>query len=83
MTGDIMLHADFIERDKYLDSFCAFTNTVLTKYKKWEVCNPKPYLTIWFSDIQGNVMKPWEDETPPVPRTDKITDFVLELLLIY
>jgi hypothetical protein len=84
MTGDIMLHADFIERDRYLDSFCSFTNTILKKYKKWEVINPKQFLTVWFTDIKGNPVninldiKPGE-QIPP----DTITDVVIELMLIY
>jgi hypothetical protein len=46
LTVDIMLHADFIERGQYLDSFALFTNTFLTKFKKWEVKNPKQYMKV-------------------------------------
>ena len=34
MIGDVMLHALFVERDNYFDSFICFTNTVLCKNTK-------------------------------------------------
>lgn len=40
LVGDGM-HCNFIERDNYLDSFVCFTNTILTKYKKYEITRPK------------------------------------------
>jgi hypothetical protein len=56
LTSDIMVHCDFIERDHYLDYFAGFTNTILTKYKKWEVNSPRPTFRIWFTDMEGNVI---------------------------
>jgi hypothetical protein len=70
LTADIQVHADFIERDQYLDSFVCFTNTIMTKYKKWEVKNPRQNMKVWFTDMEGNLM-------------NNIKSFVLELLLIY
>ena len=37
LAGDIELHASFIQRHDYRDSFVCYTNTILTKYKKYEV----------------------------------------------
>lgn len=69
MVGDVMLHASFIERDNYLDSFICFTNTMLTKYKKYEVTKPKDTFKIWFTDLMGNLIN--------------VQQFVLELMLEY
>jgi hypothetical protein len=71
MVGDIELHADFIERDRYLNSFCCFTNTILTKYKKWEVVNPRQFLNLWFTDMKGADI------------TASVDSFVLELMLVF
>jgi hypothetical protein len=54
LTSDIQVHCDFIERDHYLDYFAGFSNTILTKYKKWEVKNVHPTFKIWFTDMEGN-----------------------------
>lgn len=67
MVGDVELHANFIERDNYLDSFVCFTNTILTKYKKYEVTKPKDSFKIWFTDLMGNLID--------------VQQFVLELML--
>jgi hypothetical protein len=48
-----MVHADFIERDHDLDYFACFSNTQLTKYKKWEIKAPKQTFKIWFTDMNG------------------------------
>ena len=69
LVGDIKLHASFIQRHDYMDSFVCFTNTILTKYKKYEVTRPKPTFKIWFSDMEGN--------------TVEVQNFVLELMLEY
>ena len=69
IVGDIMLHCSFIERDNYLDSFVCFTNTILTKYKKYEVTKPKDTFKIWFTDLNGNLIN--------------VQQFVLELMLEY
>jgi hypothetical protein len=54
LVSDVQIHADWIERDKYLDSFAGFTNTILTKYKKWQIISPRETFTIWFTDMEGN-----------------------------
>jgi hypothetical protein len=54
LVGDIQVHADFIERNHDLDYFACFTNTQLTKYKKWEVLSPRQTFKIWFTDMEGN-----------------------------
>ena len=69
LVGDIKLHASFIQRHDYMDSFVCFTNTILTKYKKDEVTRPKSTFTIWFSDMDGN--------------TVGVQNFILELMLEY
>lgn len=69
MVGDIMLHSNFFERNNYLDSFVCFTNTILTKYKKYEVSHPKDSFKIWFTDLNGNLID--------------VQQFVLELMLEY
>ena len=69
LVGDVMLHCDFIERDNYLDSFVCFTNTILTKYKKYEVVRPKDKFKIWFTDCNNNLIN--------------VQQFVLELMLEY
>jgi hypothetical protein len=57
LTGDIRVHCDFIERNRYLDSFACFSNTQLTKYKKREVISPKQTFKIWFTDMNGDPIK--------------------------
>ena len=69
MVGDIMLHCSFIERDNYLDSFVCFTNTILTKYKKYEITQPKDTFKVWFTDLMGNLID--------------VQQFVLELMIEY
>ena len=69
LVGDFMLHASFVERDNYLDSFICFTNTVLCKYKKYEVNHVKDHFRIWFTDLNGNLIN--------------VQQFVLELMLEY
>lgn len=69
LVGDVMLHASFVERDNYLDSFICFTNTVLCKYKKYEVTHVKDKFKVWFTDLTNN----------PID----VQQFVLELMLEY
>jgi hypothetical protein len=53
MVGDIQVHIDFIERNHDLDYFACFSNTQLTKYKKWEVKSPKATFKVWFTNMNG------------------------------
>jgi hypothetical protein len=56
LVSDIQIHADWIERDEYLNQFVGFTNTQLTKYKKWQVRNPKHTFKVWFTTLEGDTM---------------------------
>ena len=69
LVGDIELHASFIQRHDYRDSFVCYTNTILTKYKKYEVVRPKPTFKVWFSDMNGEKVD--------------VQNFNLELMLEY
>jgi hypothetical protein len=71
IVADVQLHADFIERDQYIDSFCIFVNTIMTKYKKYQVLRPRRTFKIWFTDMQGHDI------------THLISAFVLELMLTF
>ncbi len=69
LVGDMELHASFIQRNAYFDSFVCYTNTVLTKYKKYEYSGSQPNFTVWFTNMDGTKVTP--------------TNFKLELLLTY
>ena len=73
MPYDLVLHADFISRDNYLDSFVDVVNVIdngskASKYEYPE--NGKKTFKVWFTDLQMN-------------RINLPIDFVLKLLLIY
>ena len=72
MVGDLMLHADFIKRDAYLDSFVNIVNTINNgsnpdKYEYPEMSSKD--FNVWFTDLSGNAVT--------------VDSFVLKLLLIY
>jgi len=69
MVGDLQLHASFIQRDGFMDDFVCFTNTVLTKYKKYAFNGNRPDFRVWFTDMNGD----------PIAAVT----FVLELMLEY
>ena len=74
MPYDLCLHADFIYRDNYLDSFVDFCNIIDngSKQSKYEYPeNGKKSFRVWFSGLDK------------VPITNIPIDFVLKLLLIY
>ena len=74
MPYDLALHADFIYRDNYLDSFVDFCNVLDngSKPSKFEYPeNGKKTFKVWFSGLDM------------VPITNIQIDFVLKLLLIY
>jgi hypothetical protein len=71
LVADVQLHVDFIERSQYMDSFCIFTNTIMTKYKKYQVLHPRRKFKIWFTDMAGHDI------------TNLIQSFVLELMLTF
>ena len=72
LVGDLMLHADWIKRDYYLDHFVNIVNVINggTQPDKYEYpeCAPRTF-KIWFTDLHGNVVVP--------------DAFVLKLLLSY
>ena len=72
IVSDLCLHASFIMRDNYLDSFVNFCNNIDngSKHDKYEYPEngPKSF-RVWFSDIEMN----------PV----QVDAFILKLLLIY
>ncbi|MBR3673814.1 MAG: hypothetical protein IKN65_06010 [Clostridia bacterium] len=70
---DLALHADFVERDAYLDHFVDVVNVIDngSKPSKYEISeNHKKSFKVWFTTLDG---------TP----IDLPIDFVLKLLLIY
>jgi len=69
LTGDIQLHASFIQRDGHMDDFVCFTNTVLTKYKKYAFTGNRPDFRLWLTNMQGEVVI--------------VAGFILELMLEY
>lgn len=70
LIGDIILHADFIERDHYLDYACCFVNEQPNRdTAKYEYKGYKKNFKLWFTDMSLN----------PVD----VDSFCLRLLLIY
>ena len=70
LVGDVIMHADFIQRDHYLDYSCCFVNEEPNRdTAKYEVVGYLPSFNIWFTDMQ---QKPVE-----------VQAFTLRLLLIY
>ena len=69
LVGDAELHASFVQRNNYFDSFITFTNTYLTQYKKYEFVGTNPYVKVWFTDMDGNKID--------------VEKFKLELMLEY
>ena len=71
LVGDIMVHADFVQRDYYLDHFICFTNTRDSqKYiAKYNYTGTTPDFNVWFTDIAGNSID--------------VDGFVLSLLLTF
>lgn len=70
LIGDVLLHADFIERDHYLDYACCFVNEQPNKdTAKYEYKGYRKGFTLWFSDMKGNKVD--------------VDAFILRLLLIY
>ena len=70
LIGDVIMHADFIQRDAFLDHSCCFVNEEAhSATAKYEIINYQPSFRIWFTDLK---QKPVEPEA-----------FTLRLLLIY
>jgi len=69
LVGYIQLHASFIQRNGYMDDLACFTNTVLTKYKKYAFSGNRPGFRVWFANMTG--------------QSENVEKFVLELMLEY
>ena len=70
LIGDIIMHADFIERDHYLDYSCCFVNEQPNRdTAKYEYKGYKQNFKLWFTDMNLN----------PV----NVDCFCLRILLIY
>lgn len=70
LVGDVILHADFIHRDHYLDYACCFVNEEANRETaKYEYNSQKQDFKLWFTDLKGN--------------TVNIDAFALRLLLIF
>ena len=70
LIGDVIMHADFIQRDHYLDYSCCFVNEEANRdTAKYEIINYQPTFKVWFTDLEQNPVEPQA--------------FTLRLLLIY
>ena len=70
LIGDIVLHADFIERDHYLDYACCFVNEQPNRdTAKYEYKGYRKNFKLWFTDMKQNAID--------------VDCFMLRLLLIY
>ena len=72
LAGDVILHADFISRDPYLDYACCFINEEANRdTAKYEYTGDRETFKLWFTDLKG------------VNVNEHIDAFALRLLLIY
>ena len=58
LVGDVVLHADFIHRDHYLDYACCFVNEEANKdTAKYELdAQLNKTFKLWFTDLHGEVV---------------------------
>ena len=57
LVGDVLLHADFIMRDYYLDHACCFVNEQANKdTAKYEYNSTRPEFKLWFTDLHGKLV---------------------------
>ena len=56
LVGDVILHADFIHRDHYLDYACCFINEEANKdTAKYELdSQTRSTFKLWFTDLHGD-----------------------------
>ena len=71
LVGDVILHADFIHRDHYLDYACCFVNEEANKdTAKYELdAQIRSTFKLWFTDLHGEIVD--------------LDAFVFRALLIY
>ena len=73
MTGDIIMHADFIKRDAYLKHTVMLCNQMRTKFKKYAYTSPDQIFKVWFTSfVDKNYRFAYDN-----------TKFVIEMMLIY
>ena len=58
LVGDVIMHADFIQRDHYLDYACCFVNEDRRDLAKYEIAPGfcPPTFKIWFTDLHGEIV---------------------------
>ena len=57
LVGNVVLHADFIHRDHYLNYACCFVNEEANKdTAKYEYNSTIPTFTLWFTDLHGELV---------------------------
>ena len=57
LVGDVLLHADFIHRDHFLDYACCFVNEEANKdTAKYEYNSTKSVFKLWFTDLHGEIV---------------------------
>ena len=58
LVGDVLLHADFIHRDHYLDYACCFVNEEANKdTAKYELdAQIRSTFKLWFTDLHGELV---------------------------
>ena len=72
LVGDVILHANFIQRDHYMNYACCFVNEEPNRETaKYEIYSFQPSFKVWFSDMAGNDV------------SNDVDNFALRLLLIY
>ena len=73
ITGDIVMHADFIKRDAYLKHTVMICNQMRTKFKKYAYTSPDQTFNVWFTSFS--------DPNWVAKASD--TKFLIEMMLIY
>ena len=58
LIGNVILHADFIHRDHYLDYACCFVNEEANKdAAKYELdAQTRTTFKLWFTDLHGEIV---------------------------
>ncbi len=80
LIGDITIHADFVERDHYLDHFICFANDTRTKYKKYAYDGYRDSFTVWFKDFTQATLDFAKNDAGVNSSSNY---FVLEFMLMY
>lgn len=59
LDGETEIHTSFIQRDEYCDSLVWYANlTPPDDNRKYEFIGTKRKFKIWFTDVNGNEIKP-------------------------